>query len=196
MGGSATTYTDVKLKYKLNKYVRFSGVWRNAQRGGFIAPDRIVNRFHIDAIGKYGLKPFTFRTRLRYQARYRDMLVSENGFIPRKHIRSAWSVAYSPMKKLELEAGAEFYIGLYADQNYADKYRINIGCSYAINSLHSVGIGYIFQQEVQVYDPGSDNILAIAYSFDLNRYIKRLKKKEEEVIEEDKINWYFSTSGN
>ena len=42
------TYSDISVKYKLNKYLRSGFTLRNAQKNGFLDADRIDNPFSGD----------------------------------------------------------------------------------------------------------------------------------------------------
>ena len=46
------TYSDLSVKYKINKYLRTGFTWRNAQKNGFLEVNRIDNRFSGDIIGR------------------------------------------------------------------------------------------------------------------------------------------------
>ena len=50
------TYSDLSVKYKINKYLRTGFTWRNAQKNGFLDANRIDNRFSGDIIARYKKK--------------------------------------------------------------------------------------------------------------------------------------------
>lgn len=173
------TYSDVTVKYKVNKYLRTGITWRNAQKNGFMDANRIDNRFSGDIIGRYKKKDFLVFLRFRYQSKYKDWFVSKNGYLPESYIRTKLGFRYALMKKISLETAAESYYAFKPDANYINRYRIYFGLNYQIKKQHAIELNYIYQSEVQVASPQADHILSLSYSYDLNAALKKRKKRKK-----------------
>jgi len=179
------TYSDIAVKYKINKYLRTGVTWRNAQKNGFLDASRIDNRFSGDLVGRYKKKDFLFYLRFRYQSKYKDWTVSENGHLPESYVRTKLGIRYSLKKKISLESAAETYYAFKNDGNYINRYRIYFGINYQVKKQHAIELNYIYQSEVQEAKPESGHILSIAYSYDLNAALKKRKKRKKKQAKKD-----------
>jgi hypothetical protein len=180
------TYSDLSVKYKINKYLRTGFTWRNAQKNGFLDANRIDNRFSGDIIARYKKKKSLTFLRLRYQSKYKDWFVSKNGHLPDSYIRTKLGFRYSLRKKISLETAAESYYAFKDDANYINRYRIYFGVNYQIKKQHAIELNYIYQSEIQEASPEVGHILSLSYSYDLNAAIKkRRKRKKKQERKED-----------
>mgnify|MGYP006137791345 CR=1 FL=1 len=180
------TYSDLSVKYKINKYLRTGFTWRNAQKNGFLDANRIDNRFSGDIIARYKKKKSLTFLRLRYQSKYKDWLVSKNGHLPDSYIRTKLGFRYSLRKKISLETAAESYYAFKDDANYINRYRIYFGVNYQIKKQHAIELNYIYQSEIQEASPEVGHILSLSYSYDLNAALKkRRKRKKKQERKED-----------
>jgi hypothetical protein len=180
------TYSDLSVKYKINKYLRTGFTWRNAQKNGFLDANRIDNRFSGDIIARYKKKKSLTFLRLRYQSKYKDWFVSKNGHLPDSYIRTKLGFRYSLRKKISLETAAESYYAFKDDANYINRYRIYFGVNYQIKKQHAIELNYIYQSEIQEASPEVGHILSLSYSYDLNAALKkRRKRKKKQERKED-----------
>ena len=175
------TYSDVSVKYKINKYLRTGFTWRNAQKNGFLDATRIDNRFSGDIIGRYKKKKTLTFIRLRYQSKYKDWFVSKNGHLPESYVRTKLGFRYSLRKKMSLETAAESYYAFKNEANYINRYRIYFGVNYQIKKQHAVELNYIYQSETQEANPEAGHILSLSYSYDLNAALKKRRKRKKKL---------------
>ncbi|MDC0313571.1 DUF2490 domain-containing protein [Flavobacteriales bacterium] len=175
------TYSDVSVKYKINKYLRTGFTWRNSQKNGFLDATRIDNRFSGDIIGRYKKKKILTFIRLRYQSKYKDWFVSKNGHLPDSYVRTKLGFRYSLRKKMSLETAAESYYAFKNEANYINRYRIYFGVSYQIKKQHAVELNYIYQSETQEANPEAGHILSLSYSYDLNAALKKRRKRKKKL---------------
>jgi len=173
------TYSDIAVKYKVNKYLRTGFTWRNAQKNGFLDAYRIDNRFSGDIIGRYKKKDGLVFLRFRYQSKYKDWFVSKNGRIPESYIRTKFGVRYALKKKLSIETAAESYYAFKNDANYINRYRLYFGINYQVKKQHAIELNYIYQSEVQEANPESGHIVSLSYSYDLNAALKKRRKRKK-----------------
>ena len=173
------TYSDLSVKYKINKYLRTGFTWRNAQKNGFLDANRIDNRFSGDIIARYKKKKLLTFLRLRYQSKYKDWFVSKNGHLPDSYIRTKLGFRYSLRKKISLETAAESYYAFKDDANYINRYRVYFGVNYQIKKQHAIELNYIYQSEIQEASPEVGHILSLSYSYDLNAALKKRRKRKK-----------------
>ena len=173
------TYSDLSVKYKINKYLRTGFTWRNAQKNGFLDANRIDNRFSGDIIARYKKKKLLTFLRLRYQSKYKDWFVSKNGHLPDSYVRTKLGVRYSLRKKISLETAAESYYAFKDDANYINRYRIYFGVNYQIKKQHAIELNYIYQSGIQEASPEVGHILSLSYSYDLNAALKKRRKRKK-----------------
>ena len=173
------TYSDVSVKYKFNKYLRTGFTWRNAQKNGFLDASRIDNRFSGDILGRFKKKKTLTFLRLRYQSKYKDWFVRDNGDLPESYLRTKLGFRYSLRKKLNLETAAEGYYAFKNDARYINRYRIYFGVNYRVKKQHAIELGYIYQSRVQEANPETGNIVSLSYSYDLNAALKKRKKRKK-----------------
>ena len=173
------TYSDVSVKYKLNKYLRTGFTWRNAQKNGFLDATRIDNRFSGDILGRFKKKKKLTYLRVRYQSKYKDWFVRKNGDLPESYLRTKLGFRYSLRKKLNLETAAESYYAFKNDARYINRYRIYFGVNYRIKKQHGIEVNYIYQSRVQEANPEVGHILSLSYSYDLNAALKKRRKRKK-----------------
>ncbi len=189
-GYSDVNYVDTKLSYDFLEYFNIKFTYRYAGSDNLFDVSRIDNRFTTDLNAEYDFGDFELGFRYRHQTRFKDWFSSEDGTIPDIRHRFKLESKYKINKKIDIELGAEINLQTaYDEPSYFHRYRLFSGVGYDINDFHSVGLSYIFQQEIQVNNPHRANILSIAYSFDLTKYVEFLKFSKERAPEQ-KINWY------
>lgn len=173
------TYSDLSVKYKVNKYLRTGFTWRNAQKNGFLDANRIDNRFSGGIIARFKKKKLLSFLRLRYQSKYKDWFVSKNGHLPESYIRTKLGFRYSLRKKISLETAAESYYAFKGDANYINRYRIYFGVNYQIKKQHAIELNFIYQSGIQEASPEVGHILSLSYSYDLNAALKKRRKRKK-----------------
>lgn len=189
-GYSDVNYIDTKLSYQFLDFFSIKLTHRYAGTENIFDVGRIDNRFTTDFNFKYDLGDFRLGFRYRHQTRFKDWFSSEDGTIPDIRHRFKTEVKYKINKKIDVELGTEFNIqAAYDEPSYFHRYRLYSGVGYDINDFHGIGISYIFQREIQTSNPHTANIISIAYSFDLTKYVEYLKFSKERAPEQ-KINWY------
>ncbi len=184
-------YQDLTAKYAFNDYFKMAATWRYGGRGNLFDVNAIDNRFQIDASGKYEIiDNVKLGLRARYQKRYRDMFVSENGLLSADYLRLRPAVAVKVTKDFSVDVGFETYLQTNnVEGNFMDKYRVYVGMDHDLGDYHEIGVSYILQQEVQVANPHTRHIVSAAYSFKLDKYLKK-RKEPVKKLEEQIINWY------
>ncbi len=184
-------YQDLTAKYAFNKYFKLAATWRYGGRGHLFDVDAIDNRFQIDANGKYEvLKDLEIGLRARYQKRYRDMFVSDDGLLSADYLRLRPALGYKISSDISVDGGFEAYFQTNNEKgNFMDKYRIYAGVEFDLGDYHELGVSYIFQNEIQVPNPHANNIVSLAYSFKLDKFIQK-RKTPVQLIDEQIINWY------
>jgi len=188
----SSAYQDLTVKYKLNDFIKFAGTWRFAGVDGIFDAEHLDNRFALDLNLRYALKPFLITFRTRYQSRYRDIFVSENGTLPNNYLRNKLGIRYRDLKKIDPEIGVELYTSTNRyTGNFSDKFRLYAGFGFDLAKRHEMEVNYIYQPEIQVSNPHSNHIIALAYSFDLSGWLKDQKKIKKEAPKQNII-WYYN----
>ena len=175
------TYSDVSIKYKFNKYLRTGFTWRNAQKNGLVDAARIDNRFSGDILGRFKKKKTLTFLRLRYQSKYKDWFVRDNGHLPEPYLRAKLGFRCPLRKKVSLETAAESYYAFQNEANYINRYRIYFGVNYQIKKQHAVELNYIYQSEMQEANPEAGHIVSLSYSYDLNAALKKRRKRKKKL---------------
>ena len=173
------TYSDISVKYKFNKYLRTGFTWRNAQKNGFLDADRIDNRFSGDILGRFKKKKTLTFLRLRYQSKYKDWFVRENGHLPESYLRTKLGFRCPLRKKVSLETAAESYYTFKNDARYINRFRVYFGVNYQIKKQHGIEVNYIYQSRVQEANPEVGHILSLSYSYDINAALKKRRKRKK-----------------
>jgi len=178
---SDATFIDGSLRYKVHKYLRIGIGWRYAGRGNPTDVDAITNRFHIEASNKVKIiKKLYLKSRLRYQLRFKDWMVSELGYIPKHSLRLRLLFDYAIHKRWTATIGGEFFTsGYYNTSPVVDPVRIISRIDYTIKKTHTLGLAYNIEQGLAISDNHTAHIIALNYSVNLNKVLKRIKKKKK-----------------
>ena len=177
---SSRLYGDFIVKYNLNKYSKIGIGWRHAGEGDPLDVDELTDRFHAELSGKIKYNDFNLNYRVRYQRKYGNWQTDEKGHLANQSVRTRLVVSYKLNKDWTFDAGLESFIDIsYEEPMYVDKLRFIAGAEYRINKSQDIAIHYIRQQEIQVANPHISDIIAIDYSIDIKRLVKKAKKKNK-----------------
>lgn len=163
---AGTVLADVGLSYRLWKpftvglTYRYSGKRRlddsYDQRHGWFA----------DAMYRVKVKPAVIDLRLRFQSRYTDILTSDEGNIPRNHLRGRVKLKLDLNRKYEpYLSGEAFYRVGGADGILFDELRCMAGVEYEFNRAHAIDLHYMVTREYNVNNPRTDYVVGIGYHF-------------------------------
>ena len=163
---AGTVLADVGVSYRLwepfsvGLTYRYSGKRRlddsYDQRHGWFA----------DATYRIKVKPAVFDLRLRFQSRYTDILTSEEGNIPRNHLRGRVKLKLDLNRKYEpYLSGEAFYRVGGADAILFDELRCMAGFEYRFNRAHAIDLHYMITREYNVNNPRTDFVAGIGYHF-------------------------------
>ncbi|MCT4579918.1 MAG: DUF2490 domain-containing protein [Flavobacteriales bacterium] len=163
-----TRYLDLALKYKINKHLKLSGGYRYGLDKENFDYFETGHRFNIDLSTKYSIiKKLKFNYRFRFQKRYSNPFTSDLGHLPNNNFRNRLSLRYKQNKKLYFVGGTELFIKQnYSTTPFFNKIRGLAGADYKINKKQTISISYIYQQEIQVTNPKTQNILSLEYYLD------------------------------
>jgi hypothetical protein len=177
--GLSTIFPQASLKYKVNKFLRFSCDYRyiyDKQLTGYYTNSHRVN-FNLD--GKYQIDRFYFKARARYQYSF-DRLSSSEFYEPEfdRALRGKLEVKYdvnnfilSPIINAEMFYNPKF--GEFGRQ--INKMRIFGGFELDLKSDHEVSFGYIYDTRINLPNPRTRHIVSLSYGYT----IKKKKKKEK-----------------
>lgn len=161
-----TVLTDVGLSYRpwkrfdVGLTYRYSGKRRlddsYDQRHGWFA----------DATYRVKVKPAVIDLRLRFQSRYTDILTSDDGNIPRNHLRGRVKLKLDLDRRYEpYVSGEAFYRVGGADGMLFDELRCMAGVEVEFNQAHAIDLHYMVTREYQVNNPRTDYVVGIGYHF-------------------------------
>jgi hypothetical protein len=171
-------YGDLVLKYEFNDLVQLGIGWRHAGETDPLDVDDLSDRFNLDFSGKLKKNDFSFKYRIRYQRKFTNWQTEQFGYIPNEKFRTRIMFGYDLHKNIDLDAGIETFQSIsHVEPIFTDKVRYIVGFDYRINKRQDIGVHFIRQQEVQVANPHTSNIVAIDYSIDIKNTIKKYKKK-------------------
>ncbi len=177
---SSRLYSDLVLKYKLNDFAKIGMAWRHSAEPDPFDVEDLSNRFNVDFSGKVKRNDIGLNYRLRYQTKYNNWTVSEDGTTPTQTVRTRLLLEYKLNKDWQFDAGSEAFIRLsYNEPYYLNKVRYIAGFEYRINKSQVIALHYILQKEVQEANPHTSHIISVDYSVDVKRVLKKLKKKRK-----------------
>ena len=102
------------------------------------------------------------------------MFSSETGLLPKNTLRPRLLGAYKFNKKWTGYSGGELFLSYKYDQPMrATKFRYMVGVEHRLKKYHSIGLSYIYQQEIQVEDPLGQHITSVDYSLNLKKLVKK-----------------------
>ncbi len=163
-----TRYLDFAIKYKINKHLKLSGGYRYGLDKENFDYFETAHRFNIDLSTKHSIiKKLKFNYRLRLQKRYSNPFTSEFGYLSNNNFRNRVLLKYKQNKKLYFVGGAELFMKQnYSTSPFFNKMRGIVGTDYRINKKQTISLSYIYQQEIQVANPKTQNILSLEYHLD------------------------------
>jgi hypothetical protein len=178
--GLETFFPQASLKYKLNKYVRFSGDYRtifDRQLNGTYSNAHRVN-FNVE--GRYQVDRLYLKLRGRYQYSF-DRFVASEFYEPEfdQAIRGKLEVKYDVNDFIltPIVSGEVFYNPQFGPfGNQINKLRITGGFELDLNSNHEVSFGYIYDTRINLTNPRNRHILSLGYGYTIKEKKKKKKK--------------------
>lgn len=171
-GELKNTYSELGLDYKIDKHWSFGATYRFSQTTDKPYPIHHDHRLVIDAaymedykIRADGIDEIEVELRLRYQTRYRDMFVSDDGLLPSQYLRSKLSFTVDIDRDFEPSFGTELYYRIQYDGSFFNTYRLFARLDWDLNSESKLGFTLIRETSFNVNRPGSANIFSISYSY-------------------------------
>ena len=163
---SLNNYTELGATYKFNKFVRAGGSYRMIFQNSYFDIENVDHRFTADLGFRYEVEQFTFGYKTRLQHRVRG------GFAPgldgrsKSYNRNEFGVSFDA-GDIEFKASWETYLRLTMAEKFIDQHRFQVGAEYKINKNNSISLHYLYQKEVNVYEPWKVHTLIIGYSMEL-----------------------------
>lgn len=166
-------YTNIGTTYKVNKWIRLSGVYR------FIAKYKddnawgIRHRLYGDLIFKYRPSRFAFGYRCRMQWEWRGRgYGNEFGRVAEIYWRNLFKAGYKVNDLVSPYLGAELRWQLQNPRipyhNGFDRSRFFAGIDLQLTKTQTLGLYYLLQKEWNVIDPETLNIIGIEFAISLN----------------------------
>ncbi|MFC2097343.1 DUF2490 domain-containing protein [Bacteroidota bacterium] len=168
-------YSEIGLSYEINKNVEIGAFYRYSSIKNPYINYSHYHRFHTEIILKSEFKRYSFSFRSRFQSKYTDPYVSDNGMIPKDYSRNKLAVSYN-IRKLPLTPYASyelFYQLNNPDGNVFDKSWMTIGVKYRFKNRDRLSIYYRLSQDHNINNPLNLNILGIGYNIKINNKLKR-----------------------
>lgn len=159
-------FPEVKLSYKIKKYIALSGSYRFSQtkedNGYFYSR----NKFYANISINKDIKRFTVKNRLRYQYQKKQYINNEYDKIPDKYLRNKFEVSYNIKKNpIDPFLSFEVYYPLNSFEiNTINEYRITGGIDFPLNKKNDMSIGLMYNQERFSAPKASYNLL-VSYEF-------------------------------
>ena len=175
---SEQTFTQLGLRKAFSKNIRAEFNYRFVQRESFLDADVIDHRFNLDLAFRHKFDDFRVTFRTRYQKRYRNINSSEDGDVAINYNRNKLSLKYSINKDLRIGAGSEIFYKIFYGENQFDKYRIITTLEYEILKRTEIQLAYLYQEEINVQNPETNNIISVGISYRPKR-IKTRKKEQK-----------------
>ena len=168
-----TTYgrgsADLNVTYRLNKNIRFTGGYVFLKRP---LPDNSYTNEHrfysaITLKKRLGRWDFTFRNML--QLRFKNIYSSYEGKVPGIYERNKLTVKYDLNKYFNPYISEELFYPLHKGiQKGLSKSRTAIGCTYRLSSKSQLDLYFLFQQELNAYNPTNrDFVYGISFTQEL-----------------------------
>lgn len=154
-------FTDLGLKYKINKHIYTSVNWRSRllnQDYGYV----LQNRYSIDLTGKLkvGSLFIYLRSRTQYQFKKNDLNDSY------ERIRLKLAMKMKDGVKFFIQDEFFFHLNSFNSPFY-DKNRFGVGMEYEISKSLAIAIKYLRITEVNVYYPLKMNVIGMNVSYSL-----------------------------
>lgn len=180
--GLETMFPQVSLKYKVTKWFRPSLDYRMIFTQDELGNYSYSNRLNINAEVRHVLlKRLELSGRVRYQ-------YSFDRFVPTNNYDAEFDQAFRFKPGISYDINNLFLtpavsIEYFLNPSYGPlgqrftKYRFYAGVDLDIDSPHSISVGYILDQEINLPYPERKHILSISYGYDLGWEGKKDKKK-------------------
>ncbi len=176
IGATKNVFEELSLSYKFNKYLSGTANYRFGKRNSFVNGYNTEHRYNFDLRFRKKAKPLIFVFRTRFQSKYRSIHSSEDGFIPTNYNRNKFTFRFDLDRRVEPYVGIEVYYQLNnVEGNEIDNIRYFTGINIDLPKRQEVKVFYILQQEYNVNNPVTSNVIGVSYSYSL----KRLKVKEK-----------------
>lgn len=175
----SSTYSELGAGYKYNKHWSFAIGYRFAQPTNKPLAIHHDHRYTINV--KY-LEDFKIggqineieaSVRVRYQSKYRDLFVSEDGLIPTNYIRTKFLVSADLDRTVEPYAGCELFYRVRYTGSYIDAYRVFVGLDWAIDANQGLDFKLMRESEIQVREPKSALIISVSYAYKIKWYNRK-----------------------
>ena len=164
-------YSELGLSFEVNEFIEIGAYYRFASIKNPDVNYSHYHRFHSEIILNSDLKRYNFSFRSRFQTKYTDPYVSDNGKIPRDYLRNKISVSYN-IRKSPITPFACYEIFYQLNNQYGnviDKSWFTLGMKYRFKNRDRISVFYRLSQEYNVADPLNLNIIGIGYSTKINR---------------------------
>ena len=181
--GLGTVFPQLSLKYKLNKYVRFSVDYRligkKELNGNFLTSQRINGNLQFS----YGIKRHSFGFRTRYQYSFNALVGPyESEFDQAFRFKPSYSYdinnsIFTP------KVSCEFFYNPsqgYQGQQFT-RVRYYAGVALELAGPHNLEVGYYYDQKIQVANPVNRSILNLSYSYSIGEGKKKESRKGKNV---------------
>ncbi len=178
--GFDKTFTQLGLRYRINKFLRVSGHYRFIVTQDDFGSAEIQNRGAGDIELRYGMGKWRADYRLRLQSTVRP----DN---TRTYVRNKLKGSYRLDKKLAPFAGVEvFYL---TTKSEFREFRVYLGSGWQINRKMGLSVFYMYQNEFNTGDPEQNHILGVGMSYrfrDIRGGGKKKKQKKKKKKKKDK----------
>lgn len=148
--------SDFGIKYRINSILRASSSLR--LKAGAKEPKFA---WYANMYAKYSLKDFRFTYRLRYQKKFDNTDDNEDYLRQKLTIKHKTKNILSPYISAEL-----FYRFRYDKGDRFDKFRLYFGSDLKLSKRNSLKLYYLYQQEINMPNPGIQSIFGIFYGYD------------------------------
>ena len=163
-------YTNVGLEYKIVKGLKTSLSYRPTQK---ITDENLISHRHRiqwDVAAKKSFGNFDLSYRHRLQAEVKNFFTSDNGNLMEWYSRNKVQLKYDFDKPLtpylSIEMRYQIRDARSPESNYVwHRSRYQGGFDYEINSHNLMGAYYMFQEEYNIADPESQQIIGLEYTY-------------------------------
>jgi hypothetical protein len=161
-------YGDIGVSYIHNDNIKVMADYVYRKRRNLDGSYSDRHRAYIAVILKKELGRLTLAYRYRFQAELRDMLVSEDGMVPKYYDRHKLSIKYELNKRFDVFLSEELYYPYYQAKNKGfDRSRSALGLIYKLSKKASVEAGFTYRHELNAFDrTNRDFIYSLTYSYE------------------------------
>ena len=155
--GFSSTFTQLGVRYRLHRFIRFGADYRFVVRDG-----RNRHRISGDLFFRYRKKkfPLRFNYRMRFQRTYRF-----NN--PRNFLRNKLAISYNLSRLIDPFIAGELYYRIRNKPNEFQKYRLDFGLDWRLSKKSDLSTFYRLQNEINVNNPALDHVIGMGYSYTL-----------------------------